>query len=178
MTRFPSTARKAAFPALRFQQLRMLLFRAGLLGLDLLATEPLGAEKLGVGSSGLPGRQLQRVSPGNIVKGMRELREILRTVETKATQNFKVVAAKHLAGVLLHSLSEECYWSPLSHPLPEFMSKEENSFITQTLRKPHLYEGDNLYCPKDNIEEALLLLLISESMQSQPKASDSIDQDY
>uniref|UniRef100_A0A8C8WN07 Tetratricopeptide repeat domain 7A n=1 Tax=Panthera leo TaxID=9689 RepID=A0A8C8WN07_PANLE len=101
---------------------------------------------------------------GNIVKGMRELREVLRTVETKATQNFKVMAAKHLAGVLLHSLSEECYWSPLSLPLPEFMSKEENSFITQALRKPHLYEGDNLYCPKDNIEEALLLLLISESM--------------
>ncbi|XP_045684830.1 tetratricopeptide repeat protein 7A [Phyllostomus hastatus] len=101
---------------------------------------------------------------GNIVKGMRELREILRTVETKATQNFKVMAAKHLAGVLLHSLSEDCYWSPLSHPLPEFMSKEENSFIMQALRKPHLYEGDNLYCPKDNIEEALLLLLISESM--------------
>uniref|UniRef100_A0A8C9E222 Tetratricopeptide repeat domain 7A n=1 Tax=Phocoena sinus TaxID=42100 RepID=A0A8C9E222_PHOSS len=101
---------------------------------------------------------------GNIVKGMRELREVLRTVETKATQNFKVMAAKHLAGVLLHSLSEECYWSPLSHPLPEFMSKEENSFITQALRKPQLYEGDNLYCPKDNIEEALLLLLVSESM--------------
>lgn len=38
-------------------------------------------------------------------------------------------------GVLLHSLSEECYWSPLSQPLPEFMSKEENSFITQALRK-------------------------------------------
>ncbi|XP_010836957.1 PREDICTED: tetratricopeptide repeat protein 7A [Bison bison bison] len=101
---------------------------------------------------------------GNIVKGMKELREVLRTVETKATQNFKVMAAKHLAGVLLHSLSEECYWNPLSQPLPEFMSKEENSFIMQALRKPHLYEGDNLYCPKDNIEEALLLLLISESM--------------
>ncbi|XP_020034876.2 tetratricopeptide repeat protein 7A isoform X1 [Castor canadensis] len=107
---------------------------------------------------------VKNLKKGNIVKGMRELREVLRTVETKATQNFKVMAAKHLAGVLLHSLSEECYWSPLSHPLPEFMSKEENSFITQTLRKPHLYEGDNLYCPKDNIEEALLLLLISESM--------------
>ena len=55
------------------------------------------------------------------------------------------VAAKHLAGVLLHSLSEECYWSHLSHTLPEFMSNEENSFITQNLRKPHLYEGDNLF---------------------------------
>ncbi|XP_028620915.1 tetratricopeptide repeat protein 7A [Grammomys surdaster] len=107
---------------------------------------------------------VKNLKKGNIVKGMRELRQILRTVETKATQNFKVVAAKHLAGVLLHSLSEDCYWSPLSHPLPEFMRKEENSFVTQTLRKPHLYEGENLYCPKDNIEEALLLLLISESM--------------
>ncbi|XP_021564535.1 tetratricopeptide repeat protein 7A isoform X1 [Carlito syrichta] len=107
---------------------------------------------------------VKNLKKGNVVKGMRELREVLRTVETKATQNFKVMAAKHLAGVLLHSLSEECYWSPLSHPLPEFMGKEENSFATQALRKPHLYEGDNLYCPKDNIEEALLLLLISESM--------------
>ncbi|XP_062065378.1 tetratricopeptide repeat protein 7A isoform X1 [Lepus europaeus] len=107
---------------------------------------------------------VKNLKKGNIVKGMRELREVLRTVETKATQNFKVVAAKHLAGVLLHSLSEECYWSPLSHPLPEFMNKEENVFVTQALRRPQLYEGDNLYCPKDNIEEALLLLLISESM--------------
>lgn len=107
---------------------------------------------------------VKNLKKGNIVKGMRELREVLRTVETKATQNFKVVAAKHLAGVLLHSLSEECYWSPLSHPLPEFMNKEENAFVTQALRRPQLYEGDNLYCPKDNIEEALLLLLISESM--------------
>ncbi|XP_033031688.1 tetratricopeptide repeat protein 7A isoform X4 [Trachypithecus francoisi] len=109
---------------------------------------------------------VKNLKKGNIVKGVRELREVLRTVETKATQNFKVMAAKHLAGVLLHSLSEECYWSPLSHPLPEFMGKEENSFATQALRKPHLYEGDNLYCPKDNIEEALLLLLISESMSA------------
>jgi hypothetical protein len=48
-------------------------------------------------SEGICGAQLATVplsvvlSPRNIVKGMRELREILRTVETKATQNFKVV---------------------------------------------------------------------------------------
>lgn len=34
---------------------------------------------------------VKNLKKGNIVKGMRELREILRTVETKATQNFKVV---------------------------------------------------------------------------------------
>ncbi|XP_025902058.1 tetratricopeptide repeat protein 7A isoform X3 [Nothoprocta perdicaria] len=106
-----------------------------------------------------------RLKKGNIVKGMRSLREVLRTVETKATQTFKMTAAKQLAQVLLHSLSEDCYWSPLSDPLPEFMSKEDQSYASNLLhRRPQLYTGENLYCPQDNVEEALLLLLISESM--------------
>ncbi|XP_074845752.1 tetratricopeptide repeat protein 7A isoform X1 [Carettochelys insculpta] len=108
---------------------------------------------------------VSHLKKGNIVKGMKDLREVLRTVETKATQSFKMTAAKQLAEVLLHSLSEDCYWSPLSDPLPEFMNKEDNSYISSLLqRRPQLYTGDNLYCPQDNIEEALLLLLISESM--------------
>ncbi|XP_075002947.1 tetratricopeptide repeat protein 7A isoform X2 [Calonectris borealis] len=102
---------------------------------------------------------------GNIVKGMRSLREILRTVETKAAQTFKMTAAKQLAQVLLHSLSEDCYWSPLSDPLPEFMNKEDQSYVSNLLcRRPELYTEENAYCPQDNVEEALLLLLISESM--------------
>ncbi|XP_030302652.1 tetratricopeptide repeat protein 7A isoform X1 [Calypte anna] len=102
---------------------------------------------------------------GNIVKGTRSLREILRTVETKATQTFKMTAAKQLAQVLLHSLSEDCYWSPLSDPLPEFMDKEDQSYVSNPFcRSPELYTEENAYCPQDNVEEALLLLLISESM--------------
>ncbi|NWU90270.1 TTC7A protein, partial [Upupa epops] len=94
---------------------------------------------------------------GNVVEGMRSLRETLRTVETKATQPFKMV--------LLHSLSEDCYWSPLSDPLPEFMSKEGQSCVSSLLwRRPELYSDENAYCPQDNVEEALLLLLLSESM--------------
>ncbi|NXS68114.1 TTC7A protein, partial [Pandion haliaetus] len=65
---------------------------------------------------------------GNIVKGVRSLREILRTAETKSTQTFKM-----LAQVLLHSLSEDCYWSPLSDPLPEFMNKEDQSYASNLL---------------------------------------------
>ncbi|NWI26603.1 TTC7A protein, partial [Sula dactylatra] len=103
---------------------------------------------------------------GNIVKGMRSLREILRTVETKATQTFKMVRRmKARWEVLLHSLSEDCYWSPLSDPLPEFMNKEDQSYVSNLLcRRPELYTEENVYCPQDNVEEALLLLLISESM--------------
>ncbi|XP_039424176.1 tetratricopeptide repeat protein 7A isoform X2 [Corvus cornix cornix] len=106
-----------------------------------------------------------QLKKGNIVKGMRSLREILRTAETKATQTFKMTAAKQLAQVLLHSLSEECYWSPLSDPLPEFMNKEYQSYVSNLLcRRPEMYSEENVYCPQDNVEEALLLLLISESM--------------
>ncbi|XP_033368453.1 tetratricopeptide repeat protein 7A isoform X3 [Parus major] len=108
-----------------------------------------------------------QLKKGNIVKGMRRLREILRTVETKATQTFKMTAAKQLAQVLLHSLSEDCYWSPLSDPLPEFMNKEYQSYVSNLLcRRPEVYSEENVYCPQDNVEEALLLLLISESMSA------------
>ncbi|NWV76841.1 TTC7A protein, partial [Dasyornis broadbenti] len=80
-----------------------------------------------------------QLKKGNIVKGMRSLREILRTVETKATQTFKM-----LAQVLLHSLSEDCYWSPLSDPLPEFMNKEYQSYVSNLLcRRPELYSEEN-----------------------------------
>ncbi|OCT79321.1 hypothetical protein XELAEV_18026132mg [Xenopus laevis] len=102
---------------------------------------------------------------GNVLKGIKELRDVLRVVETKATQNFKTAASKQLAEVLLHSLSESCYWSPLQAPRPELLNKDAQSFPNNTLRlKPQTHTGDNLYCPQDNIEEALLLLLISESM--------------
>ncbi|NXP47308.1 TTC7A protein, partial [Heliornis fulica] len=111
---------------------------------------------------------------GNIVKGMRSLREILRTVETKATQTFKMVLLflcswgqpyNTPGGLMPKGKWEDCYWSPLSDPLPEFMNKEDQSYISNLLcRRPELYTEENAYCPQDNVEEALLLLLISESM--------------
>ncbi|KAM4771844.1 tetratricopeptide repeat protein 7A [Rhinophrynus dorsalis] len=102
---------------------------------------------------------------GNILKGIKVLRDVLRVVETKATQNFKMAATKQLAEVLLHSLSENCYWCPLKGPVEQSTNKEDHSFANHILnQKPQTHSGDNLYCPQDNIEEALLLLLISESM--------------
>ncbi|NXQ32144.1 TTC7A protein, partial [Alaudala cheleensis] len=87
-----------------------------------------------------------QLKKGNIVKGMRSLREILRTVETKATQTFKMVREWEMGGwgILLHSLSEDCYWSPLSDPLPEFMNKEYQSYVSNLLcRRPELYSEEN-----------------------------------
>ncbi|RXM34430.1 Tetratricopeptide repeat protein 7A [Acipenser ruthenus] len=102
---------------------------------------------------------------GNLVRGQRRLRKVLRAVESKGTLNFKKTAARQLVELLLHTISEDCYWSPSSEPPPELQAKEPSTPISYTLdREPEQYSGDNLFCPQDNIEEALLLLLISESM--------------
>ncbi|MGH0150470.1 UNVERIFIED_CONTAM: hypothetical protein FKN15_047258 [Acipenser sinensis] len=80
-------------------------------------------------------------------------------------QELDKTAARQLVEVLLHTISEDCYWSPSSEPPPELQAKEPSTPISYTLdREPEQYSGDNLFCPQDNIEEALLLLLISESM--------------
>ncbi|NWS92745.1 TTC7A protein, partial [Toxostoma redivivum] len=100
-----------------------------------------------------------QLKKGNIVKGMRSLREILRTVETKSTQTFKMNVAQLLLSLcnwrqlyntpggiypLGELSSEDCYWSPLSDPLPEFMNKEYQSYVSNHLcRRPELYSEEN-----------------------------------
>ncbi|NXQ46830.1 TTC7A protein, partial [Catharus fuscescens] len=91
-----------------------------------------------------------QLKKGNIVKGMRSLREILRTVETKATQTFKMNMAQLLLslcnwGQLYNTPGgEDCYWSPLADPLPEFMNKEYQSYVSNLLcRRPELYSEEN-----------------------------------
>ncbi|CAH2254939.1 tetratricopeptide repeat 7A isoform X1 [Pelobates cultripes] len=102
---------------------------------------------------------------GKISKGINALRDVLRVVDTKAMQTFKMAATKQLAEVLLHSISESCYWSPSKSQFSELSNKEQTNFPRNILhQRPQIHSGDNLYCPEDNIEEALLLLLISESM--------------
>ncbi|NXS29513.1 TTC7A protein, partial [Pomatostomus ruficeps] len=94
-----------------------------------------------------------QLKKGNIVKGLRNLREILRTVETKATQTFKMNMAQLLLslcnwGQLYNTPGEECYWSPLSDPLPEFMNKEYQSYVSNLLcRRPELYSEEKMLHP-------------------------------
>ncbi|XP_039593858.1 tetratricopeptide repeat protein 7A isoform X1 [Polypterus senegalus] len=113
---------------------------------------------------------LTHLRQGNLVQAKQKLRHVLRAVETRGMHHLKKVAARCLAEVLLHTVSEDIYWSPLSEPPKELLAKEESAplkTINPSLdREPQLYTGDNLFCPQDNVEEALLLLLISESMAS------------
>ncbi|XP_051775575.1 tetratricopeptide repeat protein 7A isoform X2 [Erpetoichthys calabaricus] len=135
-----------------------------------MAASPMEAELGFFLEAALQSAYLTHLRQGNLVQAKQKLRHVLRAVETRGMHHLKKVAARCLAEVLLHTVSEDIYWSPLSEPPKELLAKEESTplkTINPSLdREPQLYSGDNLFCPQDNVEEALLLLLISESMAS------------
>ncbi|KAK6304601.1 hypothetical protein J4Q44_G00251870 [Coregonus suidteri] len=108
---------------------------------------------------------------GNLTRGVGRFREILRAVETRTTQNLRMTIARQLAEILLRGMCEQSYWSSLEDPPSQ--SPLDDSLLRQGApytkdyalsRRPRVYSGENLFCPQENTEEALLLLLISESM--------------
>nr|XP_060612756.1 tetratricopeptide repeat protein 7B isoform X5 [Anolis sagrei ordinatus] len=106
---------------------------------------------------------------GNLTRGVGRFREILRAVETRTTQNLRMTIARQLAEILLRGMCEQSYWNPLDDPphqspLNDPLWKGANTKSYALSRRPRIYSGENIFCPQENTEEALLLLLISESM--------------
>ncbi|XP_049319509.1 tetratricopeptide repeat protein 7B isoform X3 [Astyanax mexicanus] len=106
---------------------------------------------------------------GNLTRGVGRFREILRAIETRTTQNLRMTIARQLAEILLRGMCEQSYWSPLEDPPPQSPLDDPHCPTSSSRdyalsRRPRVYSGENLFCPQENTEEALLLLLISESM--------------
>uniref|UniRef100_A0A8C1FR89 Tetratricopeptide repeat protein 7B n=1 Tax=Cyprinus carpio carpio TaxID=630221 RepID=A0A8C1FR89_CYPCA len=105
----------------------------------------------------------------NLTRGVGRFREILRAVETRTTQNLRMTIARQLAEILLRGMCEQSYWNPLEDPpnhspLDDPLRHTPHTKDYALSRRPRTYSGENLFCPQENTEEALLLLLISESM--------------
>uniref|UniRef100_A0A8C5FM44 Tetratricopeptide repeat protein 7 N-terminal domain-containing protein n=1 Tax=Gadus morhua TaxID=8049 RepID=A0A8C5FM44_GADMO len=107
----------------------------------------------------------------NLTRGVGRFREILRAVETRTTQNLRMTIARQLAEILLRGMCEQSYWSPMEDPPtvsplddPSQQGHTHSNKTYSLSRRPRIYSGENLFCPQENTEEALLLLLISESM--------------
>ncbi|XP_043491990.1 tetratricopeptide repeat protein 7B [Polistes fuscatus] len=90
---------------------------------------------------------------GNIQAAIARYREVLAAVETTATQNLRVKMTKQLAEVLLRKICSADY------KLPEGIIES-----TDSPWKPKRYAGLNMFLPKNEYEELILLLLISEAM--------------
>lgn len=85
-------------------------------------------------------------------------RTMLTAVETKATQTLRLTLARQLAEVLLRGVSGTIYTSP--------SVTSNRSQVTNSRRpwKPRKYSGRNQFVPKNQQEETILLLLISEAL--------------
>ncbi|XP_031139966.1 tetratricopeptide repeat protein 7A [Sander lucioperca] len=107
---------------------------------------------------------------GHLAQGAHQLRRVLRVVESRGSQSFKKSAARKLAEVLLSSVSEDSYWPPLGPPPSSWLHREgaaaSKDAIYPTVKSPQRYSTDGCFCPQDVVEEAVLLLLITESMAS------------
>ncbi|XP_073338759.1 tetratricopeptide repeat protein 7A [Pagrus major] len=107
---------------------------------------------------------------GHLAQGAHQLRRVLRVVESRGSQSFRKSAARKLAEVLLSSVSEDSYWPPLGPPPTAWLHREgaaaSKDAIYPTVKPPQRYSTDCCFCPQDVVEEAVLLLLITESMAS------------
>ncbi|KTG37597.1 hypothetical protein cypCar_00011221 [Cyprinus carpio] len=101
-------------------------------------------------------------------KGTQQLRRVMRAVESRGSQSFRKTVARRLAEVLLGSVCEDAYWGPLSPPPPDWLKREGATLpkdaIYPSSRPPQRYNTEGSFCPQDVVEEAVLLLLITESM--------------
>ncbi|XP_064788266.1 tetratricopeptide repeat protein 7A-like isoform X2 [Oncorhynchus masou masou] len=107
---------------------------------------------------------------GHLAQGAHQLRRVLGVVESRGSQSFRKAAARKLAEVLLSSVSEDSYWAPMSLPPSAWLQREGNAgpkdAIYPSSKPPQRYSTDSVFCPQDVVEEAVLLLLITESMAS------------
>ncbi|XP_030627001.1 tetratricopeptide repeat protein 7A [Chanos chanos] len=113
---------------------------------------------------------LSLLRKGHLAQGTHQLRRVMRVVECRGSQSFRKAVARRLAEVLLSSVSEDSYWSPLCPPPPAWLQREgathPKDAIYPSSRPPQRYHTEGAFCPQDVVEEAVLLLLITESMAS------------
>ncbi|XP_070577120.1 tetratricopeptide repeat protein 7B-like isoform X2 [Ptychodera flava] len=120
------------------------------------------------------------IQMGDMDRGINRFRLVLRAVESRATQNMRMILARELAEVLLRGVCESTYNPP---PPPSTIADKSASLsrpsaggvIGTAIKvagmksanlalRPKQYFGEHLFVPKEETEETLLLLLISESL--------------
>ncbi|XP_054715583.1 tetratricopeptide repeat protein 7B-like [Uloborus diversus] len=95
------------------------------------------------------------IKNGNLKSAIDQYRKVLSAIETSSTQSLRQTMSRQLAEVLIRGVCEKNYVN--------FAIKQEGK-NPESPWKPKKYMGPNLFTPKDENEEILLLLFISEAM--------------
>ncbi|ESN96277.1 hypothetical protein HELRODRAFT_107437 [Helobdella robusta] len=99
---------------------------------------------------------------GELDKGINRFRDLLRVVEVKATQGMRQTLARQLAEVLMRGVCRASY-TPIQL-LQQQQQQQQHDPHDFNILKLKKFASDKLFIPKDENEETLLLLLISESI--------------
>jgi tetratricopeptide repeat protein 7 len=98
------------------------------------------------------------IKTGKLQGAIDRYRAMLSAMETKATQSLRLTLARQLAEVLLRGVSGTIYSPPNNN------NRVIQSSQTKKLWMPRRYSTRNQFLPKNQHEETLLLLLISEAL--------------
>ncbi|XP_020337144.1 tetratricopeptide repeat protein 7A isoform X1 [Oncorhynchus kisutch] len=149
---------------------KMVVTSSSKVGKASLAPPPLDIDLGFFQQAALQSAYLCLLHRGHLAQGAHQLRRVLGVVESRGSQSFRKAAARKLAEVLLSSVSEDSYWAPMSLPPSAWLQREGNAgpkdAIYPSSKPPQRYSTDSVFCPQDVVEEAVLLLLITESMAS------------
>ncbi|XP_018341195.1 PREDICTED: tetratricopeptide repeat protein 7B isoform X6 [Trachymyrmex septentrionalis] len=110
------------------------------------------------------------IQTGNIQAAVNRYREILSAVESTTTQSLRVILTRQLAEVLLRGISGTDYKPPdeQTDTMAAVSNRRVNHYSGANLSdspwKPKKYAGPNMFVPRNEYEESILLLLISEAM--------------
>lgn len=107
------------------------------------------------------------IQTGNIQAAVNRYREILSAVESTTTQSLRVTLTRQLAEVLLRGIGAD-YKPPQENQTDTMAVRRVNHYSganpTDSPWKPKKYAGPNMFVPRNEYEETILLLLISEAM--------------
>lgn len=97
------------------------------------------------------------IKVGKLQPAIERYRSMLNAVETRATQSLRLTLGRQLAEVLLRGVSGTIYTPPST------VSPARNAANKKPWR-PRKYAGKHQFIPKNQHEETILLLLISETL--------------
>ncbi|KAL6264952.1 hypothetical protein P5V15_005048 [Pogonomyrmex californicus] len=133
-------------------------------------SSPVSAKHIGpILETALQRAPILYIQTGNIQAAVNRYREILSAVESTTTQSLRVTLTRQLAEVLLRGISGADYKPPEGQTDTTAVSNRRINHYSganpsDSPWKPKKYAGPNIFVPRNEYEETILLLLISEAM--------------